>query len=98
MSWKPTLYLLLVAGVLFAFIYGIERHQSATNPNPEPGRLLSFTPGHVTNIQVRATNELSTLCACIMAPPIPALPWPRAAFTLCFWRLNKPNRIRTDAV
>ena len=57
MNWKTTGLLLGFAGLLFAFIYLVER-----NLRPESagaaGRLVSFSPLEVTNIVLRHTNQL----------------------------------------
>jgi len=57
MRWKPTWILLSIAAVLFAFIFLFERR--LPDANRPPPRLLAFSPGEVTNIQLRLTNQLT---------------------------------------
>jgi hypothetical protein len=59
MKWRPTLWLVALAVVLFAFIYLVERHTTPTALGPEAApRLVSLRAGDVTNIQLRLTNRL----------------------------------------
>ena len=57
-SWKTTLWLLVSAGVLLAFIVFFDRRLKPTAANAEvPARLLSLRASEVTNIVVRRTNQ-----------------------------------------
>lgn len=59
MRWKTTWLLLMLAGVLFAFIYLVERHWGGTSLTVQPlPRLLSLKPTDVTSLQLRRTNQL----------------------------------------
>lgn len=59
MKWKTTWLLLVLACVMFAFIYVIERHTRATSMDPEaPPRLIGFQTADITAIQLRQTNRL----------------------------------------
>ena len=57
-SWRTTLLLLGVGGLLFALIYFVERHAPSTAPLTQtPPRLVSLRAAEVTNIVVRRTNQ-----------------------------------------
>jgi hypothetical protein len=59
MKWKTTWLLLGVAGVLFAFIWFVERHSKATSLLSEPPpRLIHLRAAEVTNVLVRRTNQI----------------------------------------
>jgi uncharacterized protein DUF4340 len=57
-NWKTTLWLLVSAGVLLAFIVLFERHLRPTTATASvPARLVTFRAAEVTNIVVRRTNQ-----------------------------------------
>jgi len=58
MRWKNTGLLLLSAGVLFAFIYFVDRKLPSTDAPPlPPPRLIPISPQQVSAIQLRRTNQ-----------------------------------------
>lgn len=59
MNPRTTWFLVVLAGVLFLFIQLVERHTQPTGAAPvEPPRLLAVRAIEVTNLQLRATNQL----------------------------------------
>lgn len=59
MNWKTTWLLLMLAAVLFGFIYLVERHTTGTSTVGEPpAHLVALKPAEVTSLQLRRTNQL----------------------------------------
>src|SRR5437879_5165578 len=60
MTWRTTLGLLLLAGLVFVFIYFVERKSATTSvaASPPP-RLLALRPEEISAVKFERTNQIA---------------------------------------